>query len=135
MKYLLQFLCFALLTSCGMDDGPIMPPTQTNPRVTIEDLAVEEGDENKFIFVRLVLDKRTTNLGTVRLSSEDVTAVAGQDYIGFSDIPVVFEPDDLVKEFRIEIIGDIEAELNEVFNVNIASAEDLGIEDLSLIHI
>ncbi len=129
MKHLLWVLVLGIFMSCSVDEEP--EPMVTAPIVSVEDIIVEEGNDNKFVFVRLVLNKQATELGTVYISSEDVTAEAGVDYVAFDNVPVVFEQDDLVKEYRIEIIGDIEEETNEIFNVKIESAEGLTIGDNS----
>ena len=124
----ISWLAMLLLIMCSVacDPEDNMPPP-TAPAISIEDFIVNEGDEDSFLFVRLVLSKSSESLITARISSADGTAQAGSDYVGFADIQVDFEPGALSSEYRMTIIGDEEPEQDETFSISIVSAENASI--------
>jgi len=123
------FFLFALLAlGCGTDEG-MEPPTTTVSKISVEDISIEEGDDLNFVFVRLILDKPSTGNVTATISSFGVEAEAGTDFVAFENVPVVFEPGDLVAEYRMEVKGDEEPEPDETFEVRIVKIEGATILD------
>ena len=108
--------------SCGVDDT-MPPPEVTLPNISIEDLSVDEGDADGFLFIRLNLDTPSSDLVTARISSMDDTALEGEDYVSIVNVPIIFEPGDLVVEYRMDIKGDNEPEPDETFTVEIVEVE------------
>lgn len=123
-KYL--FLLLLLVSSCDPDD---MPSQESSARISIADFSIEEGNEDSAIFVRLSLNKVSTGNVTASISTYDVTAEAGSDYIGFNDVPVIIPAGSLVAEYRVDIKGDEELEADETFEVRIDNIEGATIDD------
>lgn len=121
-QLLLVSCLFIFSTSCGSeDDGGTTMQTPVN--VSIQDLSIQEGSITKNAFVRLQLSASSDQLITVYVSTKEVSASAGDDYTGFSNVPLVFTPGDLIKDFQIQIIGDEDFEGDEVFEVSIVDVE------------
>lgn len=125
---------FFLLPACGKDDDGGAPggggPVDVPVSVTIQDLSIDEGSTLKPVFVRVQLNTPSDQRNTIFLSTKDVTATAGEDFNGFSDIQLVFEPGDLIKDHRVELTGDEDFEGDETFEVVIDKVEgDATIQD------
>ncbi len=125
IKHLLLIVsCFCLLVffeSCDKPDDGGSTPAQID--ISIQTLSVLEGEENSNVFVRVQLSATSDELITAYISSVDRTAIAGEDYFGFENVPIVFEPGDQFKDYQITIIGDEEYEEDEYFDVIIANID------------
>lgn len=116
------FVLFMLLTIVACDPEDENPGT-TFPAISVEDFTITEGNEDGFLFVRLVLDKTSESVITARISSENGSAEAGSDFVGFANETVELQPGSLTGEYRMTIKGDEEPELDENFVVRIVSVE------------
>ncbi len=141
VKYTFKLLSLSLLVftfSCGDNDGGD-DPMVTNPKVSVQALSLDEGEDDSKAFVRVRLDKEAQSLVTVYLSSVDGSAEGGVDYEAFSEVPLVFSPGDKNKDFQITIIGDDESEPDENFEITISRVDgdveiDNGTATISIIN-
>lgn len=130
--------------ACGSKDDEADPGgngggTDTIVKVTVQDLSIDEGSTDKNIFVRIQLSTASQQLNTVYISSRDVSATDGEDFVGFSNIPIVFPPGDLIKDHQIKLKGDEKFENNEVFEVVIGNVEggatiDKGVATITILN-
>jgi len=123
--------------SCGDDGGD--EPTIVASKISIQEISVDEGEDDSNTFVRIRLNTATETLITARISSVDGTATAGEDYVAFDNIPIVFEPGDKNKDFSVQILGDTESENDEYFEITIVSLEgnaeiDLGTARVNILN-
>ncbi len=119
---LFSFLCITyFFESCDKPDDGSSTPEQIT--VSVQELSLLEGEENTNAFIRIQLSDKSDELITAYISSVDRTAIAGEDYFGFENIPIVFEPGDQYKDYQITIIGDEEFEEDEQFDVIFANIE------------
>ncbi|MBN1219676.1 MAG: hypothetical protein JXM69_12165 [Anaerolineae bacterium] len=103
------------------DTPTSQPPTSTPiPPPAIAFSAVNytavEGDVNGVVTIMVVLSKVWGQTITVNYTTNNVTAVAGADYI-FTANTLTFAPGQTSRTFDVTIIGDIQPELDETFNV------------------
>lgn len=134
VKYTSKLLALSLLVftfACGDNgDNGGDNPMVTNPKVSVQALSLNEGEDDSKAFVRIRLDKDAESLITVYLSSVDGSAEGGVDYESFSEVPLVFSPGDKNKDFQITILGDEEAEPDESFEITISRVDgDVEIEN------
>ena len=130
MKFLWVVLISLLFTSC--DDGDAGSESQNDlPVISIEDLTVEEGDESKPLFLSIRLSKPSTSPIAVELQSIDGTAIGGVDYEAVNNKQVIFEPGDMIEEYRLNIFGDKDPEQNEFFTLVLRNATGADISDSS----
>jgi len=108
-----------LLVSCNTEEPPV-PPTDLKPTISIDGLSVVEGDQNKNVFVNMLLSKTSTEAVSVTVETQNGTAEAGSDYVSVST-SVEIAPGSLQESVKIEIIGDDEAETSEDFKVSIVN--------------
>ena len=131
MRILLAFFVVLLFASCDSDRGDdgTDPMMNAGIKISVEDLSVNEGNENNFVFVRLILSGTSTSNITANISSRDDQAVAGEDFVGFENVPVVIPAGSQVGEYRMELIGDEISEIDERFSVEIINVEGASIAD------
>ncbi|HBL41898.1 MAG TPA: hypothetical protein DDZ90_00715, partial [Planctomycetaceae bacterium] len=87
------------------------------PEISINDVNVTEGDSGTAQAVFTVsLDQPTTELVTVQFHTVQGTAVAGADYQSVSG-QVIFQPGELTKTIVVPILGDVDQEATEGFQV------------------
>lgn len=103
---------------------------QATPSLSIADARVEEGDrgldEMRFL---VTLSAPSTETITVRYSTANDTATAGEDFMAQTGRTLTFEPGDTRESFAIEIIGDTVPEPDERFFVNLTNPTNATIED------
>jgi hypothetical protein len=101
------------------------------------DITVDEGNQG---FVDAVFTIRrfsnvapfTSNtldfISTVWLSTTNMTALAGEDYLP-THIPVTFGPEEIIRQLRVTVIGDVLPEPEEQFglDINAPAAASAGI--------
>lgn len=106
--------------SCGdKDDGK---PSGNKPEISVDDVTMTEGNENSIIQIRIRLSGPSDANVVLRYSTKNVTAVAGSDYIGLSDVTTTIEPGKTELLVPVTIIGDKFNEPDETFELVIISA-------------
>jgi len=95
---------------------PVLPPG-----ITLSGATATEGHSGTVnAAFTLTLSKPATLDATVHVSTADITAIAGSDYVAASGI-VTIPAGQTSKTFTVAIIGDRVAEENEYFYVNLSS--------------
>lgn len=101
----------------------------TNPAITINDLAVEEGHSGQTALVFTVtLSKASNKPVSVNYATADGTAEAGSDYVAKAGT-LTFAPGEKVKTITVLVNGDTEIEAHERFTVNLSGAKNASIAD------
>ncbi|NNF36720.1 MAG: family 16 glycosylhydrolase [Saprospiraceae bacterium] len=118
MKFQYLLILFLLLMSCGEE---MMPEIQEeDPLLSMDPLAVIEGDNQKSVFVSLRLNKKSSSTITAILETVDGTASSGEDYVGFSGKSIEITPGSIQTECKVEIIGDEVFENDETFKIKVS---------------
>ena len=89
----------------------------------ISDASIVEGDTGS-TFMEFVVSLSASGAAPVAVdvTTVDVQAVSGSDYIALSDMTVTFSPGDaLTKTIQIEILSDTVVEADETFNVQLSN--------------
>jgi len=116
--------------SCGDGEGP-PPVVATKPTVSLDALDVLEGNADKSIFASVRLSKAADEVVTIFVETEDVSAEAGTDYVAVSR-SVEFPIGTVQENIKLEILGDEDSELDEVFKLKIVDAAGATIENGSI---
>ncbi|MDP3241960.1 MAG: Calx-beta domain-containing protein [Reyranella sp.] len=113
----------------GATDGATGNDGGALPALSIADLSVVEGNGGHahFMFV-VTLDKAADGPVTVAYSTANGTAKAGKDYVASSGT-VTFAAGETSKMVHVDIKGDVLAESNETFKVNLSSPAGATIAD------
>jgi hypothetical protein len=86
--------------------------------ISIGNAIIDEGNANTtFLNFPVTLSKATQEDVEITFSTQDFTAIAGEDYIAQINQTLVFTKTAETKNIRIEIKGDKKIELNEIFYV------------------
>jgi uncharacterized repeat protein (TIGR01451 family) len=94
-----------------LDDDP-------SPAVSISNAALAEGNTGTTNAVfSISLSAPSSRSIQVSCSTGNGTALAGEDFIAFTNRPVAFAPGQTVSNIAVTVKGDIEAEPNETFTV------------------
>jgi len=103
------------------DDDKIQLETVggTSPIVSVKDVTLAEGNKNGSTkaTVLITLDRESTEEITVELSTEDGTAIDGEDYEALNAETIVFAPGETSKTVPINIVSDLIWEEDENFIV------------------
>lgn len=84
---------------------------------------VDEGNTEQFSAVMTVtLSKKSDNEVSLKWSTSDGTAKAGEDYIAVAESVLVFQPGETVKNIEVKIINDQVLESDENFYVTASNA-------------
>lgn len=107
-------LPFFLLT-CGNrdDDGT---PTSSTPNISINSVSKFEGNETNSFEFKVRLDKESDQNVSVDYSTNDLSAIASDDYLENSG-SLTFAPSEIEKSIFIEIVTDTLKEGDEEFLV------------------
>ena len=113
----------------GATDGVSANEGGALPALSIADLSVAEGngEHAHFMFV-VTLDHAATSPVTVAYSTANGTAKAGKDYVASSGT-VTFAAGETSKTVHVDIKGDVLAEANETFKINLSSPTGATIAD------
>ena len=87
------------------------------PALSIPNVTVEEGDLAVF---QVRLSKPSSQTVTVKYTTEDVTASAGQDYTSMADT-LTFGPGTRIQTFSVPTTDDTDEERTETFRVRLTS--------------
>jgi chitinase len=96
------------------------------PELTVEDVAVSEGDGVATFVV--TLPTVSAQSITVTYQTADLTATAHLDYTPISGT-LTFAPGEITKTLQVPIIGDELVEPDETFAINLSSPVNAGIAD------
>lgn len=94
------------------------------PKLSITGVSVLESEG--IAFVAVALDAVSSNVITVNISSEDVTAIDGDDYT-MVDTNLTFAPGELSKTIGIPIVVDAIPELSEYFYIALKDATNASV--------
>lgn len=117
MRVTLFFLQLISILGCTKK----MDPPAELPGLTVETLMIEEGDQEKPVYLRLLLEAPPAETARVFVSSENGTAEANSDYVSFQNQEIVFQPGDQIEELKIDVLGDKDFETDEEFTVKVES--------------
>ncbi len=93
--------------------------TGTLPIVSVKDVTLAEGnkDGSTRATAVLTLDRKSSEEVTVEISTEDGTAIDGEDYEALNAETITFAPGETTKTVPIKIISDLISEEDENFIV------------------
>ncbi|MBT6486213.1 MAG: hypothetical protein HOK71_16325, partial [Planctomycetaceae bacterium] len=103
-----------------------------NPTISIDDVAIAEGDSGTTLATFTVsLSVVTNEVVTVDLSTADDTAtIADNDYVALPPMSQVsIGVGEISQTFTVEIVGDLVQELDETFFVNLVNPTNATIAD------
>lgn len=100
-----------VIGSIDDDDGTVSLPT-----VSVSDTTVTYGNNNSKALFTVVLDRSSSKPVTVDYTTEDNTAVAGQDYTVASGT-LTFVPGERKKTVEVDLIGDRSSSRDEDFQL------------------
>lgn len=111
--------------ACGSDNPVSEPPPTSNtlPVLSMQELTVSEGDQDKSIFISLRLDKVSDDAVTVTLKTNDVTATDGEDYESINNVEIIFGAGDVQEDCQIKLLANDEAEPDEFFELEVVSID------------
>jgi hypothetical protein len=112
------FLSIILFLACDRNDDPT--PVDL-PNVEINSLSIEEGEDNRPVYLTVRLDKASAESQVVIVKTVDGTAEAGSDYRELDNFPIEFLPGDVQNNLKIDLYGDDVYEEDETFFVEVVS--------------
>ncbi|MBT8230684.1 MAG: family 16 glycosylhydrolase [Bacteroidia bacterium] len=121
MRILTALLLFNVLFSCSSDGEEPMVIENVPPVFSMESITVEEGNQDKSVFVSLRLNKTWDKTVSATLKTVDGTAVAGEDFIAIDNELVDFDPGSRQENLRIQLLADEQWEEDEEFSIEIVS--------------
>jgi beta-glucanase (GH16 family) len=129
--FALLFFVFTIAACSKSDDGE--GGEDILPTLTFQSVSIEEGEDEKPIFIDFRLDMAATSEVSFFISTEDGSAKEGEDFSPIKDQEVIIRPGASRKEVRLVILGDNEMEGDEVFFLNVtdlsgASAATMRVE-------
>ena len=99
------------------------------PKIKINDATVTEGNNGtKNMIFSVTLSQASSEAITVQYTTQDGTAKSTNDYVAISGT-VIFAPGITEKNISIKINGDVQAEPDEIFRVNLSDAVNATIID------
>lgn len=112
----LALLSLLLIYSCNNDDEPGVDLLD----IIAEETEVLEGNERNTVTFQLKLTEASEDLVTVKVSTEDFTAKAGEDYEAFANQTIAFDPGDTIAQVALVILGDEVEETDEYLYINLS---------------
>lgn len=131
MKFFWLIVIAIAVISCDDPDTGSDNTGTEQPVMSIEDLSVEEGDDDRPIFVSVRLSKPSAQAVAVELQTLDGTATSGTDYEPINNAQLIFDPGVVLKEQRLDIYGDEDREQDETLTVVLRNAIGADIGDSS----
>ncbi|MCA9169466.1 MAG: S8 family serine peptidase, partial [Planctomycetales bacterium] len=110
--------------------GTAMTVVPVIPSIDVGDVSVTEGTTGTTVdaVFTLTLSESSANTVTVDVTTTDVSATAGSDYISFNGT-VTFLPGETSKNLAITVSGDAIAESDETFALQLSGAVNATIAD------
>jgi hypothetical protein len=102
------------------------------PTVSVSDVSLTEGNSGttKVFAFNLTLSAASGRTVTVRYGTANGTAVSGSDYVAVgSTTTATFQPGTTTVTANVTVNGDVLAEANETFNVNLNTPTNVTIAD------
>ena len=93
--------------------------------ITAGDAAIDEGDggDTHYIIIPVFLTEASSSTVTVRYTTSNGSALAGQDYVAKSGI-LTFAPGVMQQNIRVAVTGDALVEGNETFTVVLSNPSE-----------
>ncbi|WP_052955548.1 family 16 glycosylhydrolase [Flavihumibacter petaseus] len=116
-------LTIAVLSACGKKSAdPDPAPPSTPPTVSIEDVALFEGNTASQQFsVSVSLSRNAEKEVSVKWSTAEGTAKAGGDFTAVDNATLVFAPGEKTKSVTVVVSGDDIREPDETFSIQLSS--------------
>ena len=132
MKKVIQlFIACLLFVSFGCDkDNP--NPQDGLPKVSIQNVTLFEGNENKTFTFQVGITTTTDKDVTIEFATEDDTAEEGTDYVKNSG-QISIPAGELTANVDVEIIADIFKESDEEFKVRLSNVQNATLGTTSAI--
>jgi len=118
-KYLiLVFILLSFTTSSCNDEGEAVTPQFLFSESAIP---AAEDDPDGMISIPVYLSMESDKTVTIDYETVDSTAVAGSDYVAITSGNLTFQPGDLSKEIKINILPDSEVKKDVYFNIRLSN--------------
>jgi len=125
-------LFFAILfVACSSEEEPT-PMDNQPPLFSMESIIVDEGNQDKSIFLSMTLSKAWDSPVTLTLKTVDGTAVAGEDFVGIENKVIEFAVGSRQENLRIELLADEVWEEDEQFTVELVSITEASVNNNSV---
>lgn len=127
----LTFLFFvgSCVISCGGGGSSSLPtptPTPTLPKLTASNAESVEGNQDQTQFtISFMLSEVSSTAVRFDYTTEDVDAVAGEDYVAQTGV-LQITAGQLEVELQIDIIGDTELESDESFEILLSNPQGVS---------
>ena len=105
----------------GIDDVSVTAHLSSTPTATISDISFSEGNSGTSLATFTITRSNGTGAASLDFTTEDVTAVAGSDYVAQSGT-INFADGEFSKTVSIVINGDTAHEADETFTLNLSNA-------------
>jgi hypothetical protein len=92
----------------------------SQPQISISNKSIEETDSNFNIEIPVTLDQSSTLPIMIDYSTEDISAMAGSDYVATSGT-LTFDPGQTSKNITLTVLGDYDFELSESLKVKLSN--------------
>lgn len=107
-----------LLVSCGKDGDSFIPQFLMSEN----DIPAAEDDPDGLISIPVYLSGVSDKVVSVNYEVIDSTSVAGRDYVAVAPGSLTFQPGELAKEIKINILPDTSVKQDVYFNIKLSSA-------------
>ncbi len=114
-----------------LDDGQAAATIRNDDTtISIADAAITEGDAGqRLLWLTVSLSAPTAFDVSVTYATADDTATAGEDYLAVGETTLTFDPSDTTRTIAVTICGDLTAEADETFFVDLTGATNAVIDD------
>jgi len=109
-----------VLMSCTKDSPD---PGDVLPQLSAQGISISEGNIDSKIVVDFRLNKTSNDVVHGVIQTEDGTAKSGEDYVPVNHQIISFEPGEIRTSYTISILGDVDPEEDEFFNIIITNTE------------
>ena len=93
----------------------------SQPQISIANKTIEEKDNDFTTNISITLDKASSLPVTINYTTEDISAIAGSDYVAKSGT-LTFDPGQTSKNITLTVLGDYNFELSESLKVKLSNA-------------
>jgi len=114
------------VTATIIDDDAI-------PFITGENIEITEGDQkNSLVSFNLTLSNPSEKTISVDYSTAENTALANSDFVFAEASMLIFNPGETSRTIDLEIIGDNQAEGDEIFFVNLSNPDNAMLQNMQM---